>query len=81
MMLGLQSSWKVAGSLGHSKSALLSEECMDNLEVLLGFQTHLGILGCTCLRKSVGIFRGVALNLWISSRVWNHLHKTDSSDP
>lgn len=60
--------------LGCLKSELCAEECMDTLEDLLCFQTHLGILGFPCLRQSIGILNGMASILWISSRVWNHLH-------
>ena len=80
LMVDLQSSWN-SGSLGRLKSALLAEECMDTLLDILHFLTHLGILGCTCLRQSVGILRGMASTLWISLRVWNHLHRTYSSGP
>ena len=65
MMVGLQSTWK-PGTLRRQKSALLSEVCMDPLEDILHFQTHLGILGCTSLRESVGILRGMASTIWTS---------------
>ena len=63
------------------KPPLLAEKCMDTLEGLLRFQTDLGLLGCPWLRQSVGILRGMASTLWISSTMCNHLHKTDFSGP
>ena len=47
------------------KSAFLAEVCMDILDGLFHFQTHLRNLGCPCLRQSVPILRGMASTLWI----------------